>query len=156
MPGTEHQVTIHTWPFQWLYWPIYCALHDVEQRYSVRFILNVVSGNPSPTDKGIREQARNDWQKLSAGQHPDTVLALCEPDNTLPDARHIPLVSQLPHWLLARRAIGKQRPAENVRNVLAFPEGTTSGDFVREHYPNSIHDEPLDLQKYWDELESRS
>jgi hypothetical protein len=133
----KQTVTVYTWPFEWLYWPMYRALYDVEQRYAVEFKLQTVSDKPS--DEKIRLAARTEWNRRAAewfksggkADSPEFILALCEPDLDDDDARDIPLVWRMPHFLMRDATLPEDTPR---KSVLSFPSDTTSGKYAREQF----------------------
>ena len=150
-------LTIVTWPYQWIYWPVYRALENLQERRHGDPITVIWKTDLNNDDEILRCAA-----ELAGGGDPrDSVVAICAPParhNQPKPAEMIEVLWRLPHWLMTR-APGEETSPGSLREgtVLAYPRGSTSGDYARQQYGRAVVEaEALDIDRYVDDtLEHR-
>lgn len=143
MPSSEEQnapIEVVTWPPLWVYWPAYLALARTAKELEsagTTFKLDPLSENV--TDEAIRTEFD---RRRKAGKR---VIALCEPrsEKYTPTApldptperivRRLPVLWRQPHWVLKKNTSANPSPEGF---IWAYPEDTTSGNFVMEVAPH--------------------
>lgn len=96
------QVNVCTWPYQWVFEPVYAAIAATQNRFSRDFQFKYISqdkqGREFDTDTAVRDALRE------SSSDKQVRIAICEPPTFDPQYRVIPLLWRLPVWLFGPKA----------------------------------------------------